>query len=95
MTQRDRLRIETIRSLMAALDNAGAVAVDAPPDALPKKGLGHDVERKSVDEEEARSIIRAELEDLEMATAQYRRLGQDAKADRFTARAAIVAAYLD
>lgn len=94
MKRRDKLRVMTIRSLIGAIDNAGAVQAEVDWHD-PKIGVGHDVDRRHVSDEEEREILMAERDDLTAAAAQYRDLDQADRADEMATRAAIVAEFLD
>ena len=93
MKQRDQLAVTTIRALIGAIDNAGAVPVgDAPYEV--EVGLGHDVERRQLSDEEVERIIASEHADLDRAARQYEELGQTDRAFDFRTRADIARAYL-
>ena len=73
LKKRDAIAIKTIRSLMAALDNAEAVQV-AAPETMPMAGgiagatdgLGSsDVPRKELAKEDIRKIIQNEIDEIE------------------------------
>lgn len=95
MRERDPVRVSTIRSLIAAIDNAGAVPVEWQGyDYDPKTGLGHDVERRAVTDSEIARIIALERDDLAAARDQYLRFGETAQADEFERRVEIAGSYL-
>lgn len=93
MRDRDEARVNTIRSLISSIDNAGAVPVETGPYEV-KVGLDHDVERSIVTEDQMRSLVLAERNELLRAADEYRDLGLDPKADELEGRAAIVTGYL-
>lgn len=94
MREREALRVMTIRALISAIDNAGAVEVDQGP-YDPKLGLGHDVDRRHVPDEDVQRILMAEMDDLVAARDEYLELGQAERADEFDRRAEIALSYLD
>lgn len=94
MRDGDQLRVLTIRALLATIDNAGAVEVTDTGYEV-RVGLGHDVERRHVGNDEMRYLIAVEHEDLVDAARQYESLGEQEKAAQFAHRAEIAAAYLD
>lgn len=72
MKERDDLAVKTIRSLMSALDNAGAVNVEAPKNmpmaggiAGATAGLGStEIPRRNLSGEEIRQIILGEMDEM-------------------------------
>jgi uncharacterized protein YqeY len=94
MRERDRVRVQTIRALVAAIDNAGAV--DAEIDTYEVKvGLGHDVARREMSNSDMRRILIEERDDLARAGAEYRGLGEAGRADELEEMARIVGGYID
>lgn len=92
MRRRESTEVKTIRLLMSAMENAAAV--DAPPENALRLGLGHDVPPLQLSPDEVLRVMTEEREDLAKAAEQYRGLGQDAHADEFDRRVAIVDRYL-
>lgn len=93
MRSRDRVRVDTIRTLISAIDNAGAV------DGLetghePKLGLSHDVDRKDVTMDQERQIVTTERDDLLAAADEFRDLGKSDRANELAMRAQIASTYL-
>lgn len=93
MKRQDKLRVLTIRALIGAIDNAGSVEV-VDDRYEPKIGLGHDVDRRHVTDDEERRILIAERDDLAAAARQYSELYEAERAEEMTARAGIVSEYL-
>lgn len=95
MRERDKLRVTTVRALIAAIDNAGAVEIERQGfDYDPKIGLNHDVDRREVTIDDIQRIIVSERDDLIAARDEYRFLGNNDRADELEHRAEIVATYL-
>ncbi len=95
MRDRDAVRVSTIRSLISAIDNAGAVEVGRQGfDYDPKLGLGHDVERRSVADADITAIIAGEIRELLAARDEYRELGQTERVEEFDRRLQIADGYL-
>ena len=94
MRERDDLAVRTIRSLISAIDNAGAVEVHTL-DSQPKIGLGHDMPRREVSDGEVLALLGDEREDLLQAAAEFRDHGEDARAGELETRAGIVSGYLE
>jgi len=94
MRERDRVRVSTIRSLISAIDNAGAVDIEKQGSDYPKTGLGHDVDRRQVTEDDVTRIIVVERDDLVAARDEYRELGQTELAEEFERRVQIAEGYL-
>lgn len=93
MVGRDHLAVSTLRSLLGAIDNAGAVTLESGPYEV-KLGLGHDVARRELTESQIALIIEAERDDLIAASEQYRLLGEDGRADELARQAAIAGEYV-
>jgi uncharacterized protein len=95
LRQQDPVRVSTIRSLISAIDNAGAVPAERLGyDSEPKIGFGHDVDRRTVTDDEITLIISAERDELVAARDNYRELGETAHAEELERRADIVTEYL-
>jgi len=103
MRARDAAAVAALRSALAAIDNAGAVAV-AAPERLPVEhariagsvaGAGAaEAARAELDEPAVRAIVEAEIAEREEAAALYERHGRDAEAARLRAEAGALAAHL-
>lgn len=95
MRDRDAVRVSTIRSLISAIDNAGAIDVGRQGfDCDPKLGLGHDVERRPVTDADITAIIAGERREMLAARDEYRDLGQTDRAEEFDRRLHIADGYL-
>jgi hypothetical protein len=88
MKAREAVTVETLRSLLSALDNASAVAAPARHD--PVEGLAGDVPRHDPSLEEIQEIFATERAERETAAANYRRLGLDDEAERLRAQLAVI-----
>ena len=93
MKARDTLRVKTLRALLSTIDNAGAVPFELGRYEQ-KLGLGHDVPRREVTEQEVADRLHAGHSDLLQAAEEMRRHGQTERASELELRAAIVAGYL-
>lgn len=100
---RDRAAIAALRSALAAIENAEAVPVDAPPAgtsgnehvAGASLGVGAaEAERRLLTEEQVREIVAAEVRERTEAAAEYQRLGQPETAARLQAEAAVLSRVL-
>lgn len=89
---RDGVRVETLRTMISALDNATAVEVDAS--FVPIEGHTPDVPRRELSEQDCLGILRVEAEGRQSALAQYEQLGRANEAARLREELAIVAEYL-
>jgi uncharacterized protein YqeY len=95
MKSREHLKVATLRSVLAALDNAEAVPVSGQRTvAEPVIGQSHEVPRKVLSEEEITQIIQREIDERKAASTEYLRLGQLDEAARLQSAAALIAAYL-
>ena len=92
MAARDRGGASALRSAIAAIENAEAqpsaagTATDAALAAPVAAGAG-DVARREVGEAEARSIVVAEIAELDAAADEYRAAGTPAAAEPLVAQA--------
>ncbi|HEY6634749.1 MAG TPA: hypothetical protein VI141_03960 [Acidimicrobiia bacterium] len=93
MRGRDSVAVTTLRSLIGAIDNAGAVPAETGPYEV-KLGLGHDVARRELTESQIALIIEAERDDLIAASEQYRLLGEHQRAEELARQAEIAGGYL-
>jgi uncharacterized protein YqeY len=88
MKARETVTVETLRSLLSALDNASAVAAPARP--APVEGLSADTPRHEPSLAEIQEIFAAERAERESAAANYRRLGLDAESERLSAQLEVI-----
>ncbi|HEX5946601.1 MAG TPA: hypothetical protein VFY82_10005 [Acidimicrobiales bacterium] len=97
---RDRVAIAALRSALAAIDNAQAVAAPPAPRtgglvAGAVRGLGAgDVPRRGLSTDEVTAIVRAEVADRRAAAADYERSGRVDAAGRLVAEADVLAVHL-
>ena len=92
MKARDAVRVATLRTMIAALDNAGAVPVEAR--SMPVEGMSPDVPRRELSEDEELEILRGEAAARREALAQYEALGQTERAARLRAELQVLTAYV-
>jgi hypothetical protein len=96
MRARDGAAVTALRSALAAVENAAAVAPQASPFGPAATGLGAtEVPRRIVDDAEAREIVRAEVTERLAAAEQYDGHGHADRAVRLRAEADALAAFLD
>jgi uncharacterized protein YqeY len=91
MKNRDRATMMTLRSLLAAIDNAEAVEVNEP--LTPIFGRTNDVPRKLLTEEDVCQILHREAEARRSALADYVRLGREDVAEQLRGEVALIARY--
>ena len=100
---RDQVATSALRSALAAIANAEAVA--ASPQPAPASGSEHfagaaaglgatEVARKELTEPAVREIVRAEIADRETAVRQYARSGHADRADRLRAEITVLQGVL-
>ena len=89
---RDRLEISTLRTIIAAVENAAAVDVETS--AEPKLGLGHDQPRRELSDEDVAGVLLSEHNELVDAATRYRDLGLVEETADLERRARIVERYL-
>ena len=96
MKARDGAAVTALRSALAAIENAAAVAPQVSEFGLPAMGLGAtEVERRSVDDAEVEHIVRAEVAERLTAAEEYDRHQRGERAARLRAEAAALTAHLD
>jgi uncharacterized protein YqeY len=89
MKAKDRAAVSALRSALAAIENAAAVAPQDAVFGLPAVGLGvTEVPRREQDDAEIERIVRAEIDERLAAAADYDRLGREIEATRLRAEAA-------
>jgi uncharacterized protein YqeY len=92
MRERQTIVVATLRSLMAAIDNAGAVEQGAP--SGPIVGRPADVPRKTLSAQDVRKIVQAEADERSGAIATYERLGKTTDANRLREELTVISRYL-
>jgi uncharacterized protein YqeY len=98
---RDAAAVAALRSALAAIENAAAVAPRRGADGrtefgLPAVGLGvTEVARRVQDDAEVERIVRTEIADRRAAADEYERLGRPDRADRLRAEARTLVTHLD
>jgi uncharacterized protein YqeY len=101
MKARDTAAVSALRTALAAIANAGAVAAPAPPAtggtiAGAHIGLGAgEAARRELSDDQVAAIVRAEIDERLTAAAEYTDHGQADQAARVTAEAAVLAAHLE
>jgi uncharacterized protein YqeY len=92
---RDQVRVHAIRSALAAIANAEAPAAPhSDSSAEPEVGRLVEHERRQLSAEEVLAVLQAEIDERELAAAEYRSLDRVDEADRMVAEAEVVRAYL-
>jgi uncharacterized protein YqeY len=89
---RDPVEISTLRTLIAAVENA--TALDVEINTEPKLGLGHDQPRRALSDGDVTRIIRSERDELVEAATRYRELELVDEVVDLERRAGIVERYL-
>ena len=89
MKARDTVAVATIRSLLSALDNAGAV-IETPAHA-PVFGRSGDVPRRELTAADIEQVLAAEAEERRVAADGYERRGRRDDAARLRAELAFIA----
>ena len=95
MQARANGELRVLRTLIAGLDNAEAVAVEGKPDPFRKLGdPSGEVARRELDGAAVEELLVAEIEARRTAAGEYRRGGREAEADALLAEIALVERYL-
>jgi uncharacterized protein len=89
---RDKAAIDTLRCLLAVLDNAGA----QDPAMYPSEVFGalSEVPRKSLTEEELQALLRAEVSSRNAAAIEYERGGRHQDVARLRAELILLSRYV-
>lgn len=102
MKARDQAAVTALRSALAAIENAEAVAPSGPPGqssgviAGAATGLGAgEAARRELSEQQIFGIVQAEVTDRRTTAGAYERAGQVHEAARLRAEADVLAAHLD
>ena len=102
MKARDAAAVSALRTTLAAVDNAEAVAPPAPAPLVEGviagavAGVGAtEVPRVELSDDQVAAIVAAEVADRRATAADYEAAGQSARADRLTAEADVLASHLD
>jgi uncharacterized protein len=96
---RDRVAISAIRSALAAIDNAEAVATDHRPfgGAIESSPIGvgaTEAQRRDLTDADLRSVINNEVRERSTAADEYEQLGRTDHANQLRAEAEILRRYL-
>jgi uncharacterized protein len=99
---RDRDAVAALRSALAAIENAEAVAPPPParlregviPGATAGLGSG-EAGRAELSDDEIAAIVRAEVDERRVAAGDYAHAGKHERAARLTAEADVLAGHLD
>ncbi|MEZ4867284.1 MAG: hypothetical protein R3C14_38525 [Caldilineaceae bacterium] len=95
MKARQSATVTTLRSVLAAIDNAEAIPVTEPTLPVePVLGKRHEAPRKVLSADDIRQIMAQEMHERLAAGAEYARLGQTEEAARLQTAAALIAGYL-
>lgn len=81
-----------IRTLIAAIENAGAIVADTPVD--PQVGLNHDRPRRELTASDVSRIVERERAEVAEAAASYRSLGLVDETAELERRTVIADRYL-
>jgi uncharacterized protein YqeY len=87
MTARDKAAIDTLRCLLAVLDNAGAQDAKV-------FGPSTEVPRKSLTQSELQALMQAEVTSRSAAVIEYERGGRHQDAERLRAELRLVSRYV-
>jgi uncharacterized protein YqeY len=86
MKERDKSAIDTLRCLLAVLDNAGA----QEPEVF---GSSAEVPRKSLTEDQVQALMAAEVTSRRAAVINYERVGRHQDAARLRAELVLISRY--
>jgi uncharacterized protein len=92
MKQRDETAVRTLRSLLEAMDNAGAVPLTS--EHVPVYGRPNEVPRQVVTESDYLAILQREAEARREAADEYERLGRKEAAERVRAEWQVARRYV-
>jgi hypothetical protein len=89
IVSRAKLEVAVLRSLIAAIDNAGAVPI--PPKSEPVR---HEVERRRLDRNQVQALLQTERDLRQAAADEFSRLGLVGEAAGARLEATVVGRYL-
>lgn len=92
MKSRDTVVVATLRTLLSALDNAGAVPETR--DHAPVFGRSGDAPRRELTAGDARRVLSAEADEREAAAADYERRGLQESAQRLRTELEIIQRFM-
>ena len=93
MKARQSITVATIRMMLSAIDNAGAVPLSASTG--PTVGRSNDVPRRELSERQKWELLQAEAENRRSTIREYERLGRHKEAEQLRAEVAVFTHYLD
>ncbi len=96
---RDGVAVSALRSTLAAIGNAEAVALPndsraGPIEQSPLGVAGSDVARRELTGRDVEQLVHQEISERAAAARQYESTGQHARAERLRAEAAVLAAVV-
>jgi uncharacterized protein YqeY len=83
--------VKVLRTTLAAIENAEAVEGVSSVDGVPGYG---DVPRRELGDDEITAILRREIDEWTEGVAEYRRIGQEARADGLQRELEILQSYV-
>ncbi|MFN8443889.1 MAG: GatB/YqeY domain-containing protein [Caldilineaceae bacterium] len=92
MKVREMVTVNTLRTVLGAIDNAEAVPVTTPLEY--SNGKTNDVPRKQLALSDIEQILRQELDARHAAALKYQDLGKEGEAARLQQEADVIAHYL-
>ena len=92
MKARDKTAMDTLRCLLAVLDNAGAQDPVSAPSAV--VGLSAEVPRRVLTQNELHALMQAEITSRRAAVIDYERGGRHQDAARLRAELSLVSRYV-
>ena len=98
LKNRDRAAVSTLRTTLAAIDNAEAVPASARAGAIESSPVGLGVaeaERRELAEADIAAIVRAEIDERRQAAAVYDRSGHADQAAELRTAADLLTGFLD
>lgn len=84
--------VTTLRTTLAEIDNAEAIALDETMVAV--VGKFNDRPRRNLTEAEMQAIVQREADNLRVSLAEYQRLGRDEEVAQLQAEWEVLAQYL-
>lgn len=96
MKARQNDTVATLRSVLAAIDNAEAVPVsETTLPSAPVMGQNNEVPRKVLSAGDIRQLVQKEIDERRTASVKYAHLGQTTEAARLQTAATLIATYLN
>ncbi len=95
MVARDAAGVRALRVAIAAIENAEAQPIDTLPELPVGAAASSEVSRRIVTDDEARTLVAAEIDDLLTSARLYESLGESDRSTELDHQVAVLRTVLD